>query len=109
MRATDSGLLPQRHKPQTATETGGDKRRPPGHEKGENRKILPRSPATSSPSSEGAGGWVDKGAPPGHKKSLNQLIQTFFVPRTRLELARLKQALPPQSSVSTNFTIWALL
>ena len=31
-----------------------------------------------------------------------------YVPRTRLELARRKPTLPPQSSVSTNFTIWAL-
>lgn len=67
MRATDSGLLPQRHKPQTATETGGglspgDKRRPPGHERRENREILQRSLATNSPSLEGAGGWVMEGA-----------------------------------------------
>lgn len=31
----------------------------------------------------------------------------FFVPTTRFELAHLAE-LPPQSSVSTNFTTWAL-
>ena len=34
----------------------------------------------------------------------NELLS---VPRTRLELARTKRSLPPQSSVSTNFTTWA--
>lgn len=37
----------------------------------------------------------------------NQLRFSFPVPRTRLELARTKRSLPPQSSVSTNFTTWA--
>lgn len=32
---------------------------------------------------------------------------SFFVPRTRLELARRYPALAPQASVSTNFTTWA--
>ena len=56
---------------------------------------------------KGPGEGSEEGAPWAQKKSESS-IQTFFVPRTRLELARLKQALPPQSSVSTNFTIWAL-
>ena len=33
--------------------------------------------------------------------------ELLSVPRTRLELARTKRSLPPQSSVSTNFTTWA--
>ena len=57
---------------------------------------------------KGPGDGLTEGARLGTKKGENLLILTFFVPRTRLELARLKQALPPQSSVSTNFTIWAL-
>lgn len=35
------------------------------------------------------------------------ITNAFLVPRTRVELARRKPALPPQSSVSTNFTTWA--
>ena len=38
--------------------------------------------------------------------NISRLICSF-VPRTRFELARRNPALPPQSSVSTNFTTWA--
>ena len=43
------------------------------------------------------------------KKPLKTAAFSLLVPRTRLELTRRKPALPPQSSVSTNFTTWALL
>ena len=42
------------------------------------------------------------------KKPRQKQLTRFLVPRTRLELARTKRSLPPQSSVSTNFTTWAL-
>ena len=45
-----------------------------------------------------------------HEKTASNFCLTRFpVPRTRLELARTKRSLPPQSSVSTNFTTWATL
>ena len=45
---------------------------------------------------------------PKRKKTRRNNRQVFhIVPRTRLELTRRKPALPPQSSVSTNSTIWA--
>ena len=53
---------------------------------------------------------MDRGESRGTKrKSRRQLtlLAAFGVPRTRLELARTKRSLPPQSSVSTNFTTWA--
>ena len=42
------------------------------------------------------------------KNSSEKSDELLSVPRTRLELARTKRSLPPQSSVSTNFTTWAL-
>ena len=41
------------------------------------------------------------------KNSSEKSDELLSVPRTRLELARTKRSLPPQSSVSTNFTTWA--
>ena len=47
-------------------------------------------------------------APRSHKKSGNRNGRRFLmVPKMRLELTRAKRPLPPQSSVSTNFTTWA--
>ena len=43
----------------------------------------------------------------GDFRFLGLVRRPLSVPRTRLELARTKRSLPPQSSVSTNFTTWA--
>lgn len=49
MRATDSGLLPQRHKPQTATETGGGQKAPARARKRRESKDSPSEPRDKLP------------------------------------------------------------
>ena len=55
----------------------------------------------------GLGDGTNIGAPYfGHKKT-NDFSLAFLCPEQESNLHALNQALPPQSSVSTNFTIWA--
>ena len=59
-----------------------------------------------APSWEGVRGWEKYRAHLGTKKpTRNSLV--FLCPEQESNLHALNQALPPQSSVSTNFTIWA--